>query len=62
MADSNQKGKTLNDFFRKGIQDSKSIMEQLKSIGYAYYKFGLKYPGYADILHNIEYNSKIILN
>jgi AcrR family transcriptional regulator len=46
----------LNEFYRDAISDSKSKskLEQLRSLGFAYYGFVRKFPGYADILHNTE--------
>ena len=44
----------LNEFYRKATSKSKSKLDQLKSIGFAYYNFVKDFPGYADILHNTE--------
>jgi len=44
----------LNDFYSKVILNSKSALNQLRSLGFAYYDFVKKFPGYADIIHNIE--------
>lgn len=44
----------LNDYYRKAISDSNSGLNQLRAFGFAYYNFYKEFPGYADLLHNIE--------
>jgi AcrR family transcriptional regulator len=44
----------LNEFYKKAILNSNSKLNQLRSLGFAYYNFAKKFPGYANILHNTE--------
>ena len=44
----------LNELYRNAISNSKSKLDQLRSLGFAYYNFVKQFPGYADILHNTE--------
>ncbi len=45
--------KILIDLTKQFTQNKKPGMEQIKQIGYAYYKFTKSYPNYANIFHEV---------